>query len=98
MFGALVAFGLYFLGGVITYYGVYACRVLEYKKSGDTHVNCDQYIRFNCSDEYDIIMYIFWPITITISFSILVLKHIFKLISVIGRGIKTLIKKLLKVE
>ena len=96
MLGVLVVFGLYFLGGVITYYGVYIYRVLEYKKSGVDHVNCDQYIRFNCEyDGFDPIMYIFWPITIIISFIVFVFKLIFEMI---GSGIKTLIKKLLKVE
>ena len=94
--GALIIFGLYFLGGVITYYGVYIYRVLEYKKSGTTQVNCDQYIRFNCEDkEFDLFLYIFWPITIIISFIVFVFKLIFERK---GGRIKTLIKKLLKVE
>ena len=99
MFGVLTAFALYFLGGLITYCGVYACRVLKYKKSGMTHLNCDQYIRFNCEDdEFDLFMYVFWPVTITISFVILVFTLAFKHISAISGGIKTLIKKLLKLE
>lgn len=98
--GALVAFGLYLLGGVITYCGVYISRVIEYKKSGITYVNCDRYIEFYCEkDGLDILMYLFWPITIIISFSIFVFELVFKLISeTICDGIKTLIKKLLKVE
>ena len=95
MFGVLV-FVLYFLGGVITYYGVYISRVIEYKESGATYINCDQYISSHCEkEEFDILMYIFWPITIVISFVIFVFKLIFE---TIGDGIKTLIKKLLKVE
>lgn len=97
--GLLAFFGLYLLGGVITYCVVYISRVIEYKNSGVTHVNCDRYIEFYCEkDEFDILLYLFWPITILISSTIFVFKLAFKLISVIGGGVKTLIKKLLKVE
>lgn len=95
MFGTLIVLGLYFLGSVITYYGVYISRVIKYKKWGAAYINCDQYISSHCEEEFDILMYIFWPITIVISFVIFVFKLIFE---TMGDGIKTLIKKLLKVE
>ena len=88
----MVFFILYILGAVLTYYGVYTYRVIDYKRSGDD-CGCDWYIE-SCEETSDFLMYAFWPLTIVGCMIFVLSKITVKSTS----WVKVLIKKLLKVK
>lgn len=88
----MVFFILYILGAMLTYYGVYTYRVIDYKRSGN-HGGCDWYVE-SYEEPSDFLMYAFWPMTVVV-FIIVVLSKIFVKST---SWVKVLIKKLLKVK
>lgn len=87
-----MAFIIYILGAILTYYGVYTYRVIDYKLSGDD-CSCDWYVE-SCEDEFDFLMYMLWPVTIVVCIIVVLIKILIKSTS----WVKVLIKKLLKVK